>query len=106
MKSSIHTNKEIVTVGQFIDIVKNRDWRLDISYLAIEERTEGEWKETELVPLTEVFDLSWEKGQLRWHTSSWECYVNTGFSGVPILALEDADNVVEPRSLRYTVYIS
>jgi hypothetical protein len=64
VKSSLHTNKQILTVGEVVDMVKNKSWKKDVSYMLTEvfDHTNGKWRELEpLERFEEVTDLDFNE---------------------------------------------
>jgi hypothetical protein len=61
-KSSLHQNKQILTVGEVVDMVKNKSWKKDVSYMLTEVFDNGKWRELEpLEQFEEVTDLDFNE---------------------------------------------
>lgn len=60
MNSKLHTQKNIVTVGELVDMVKNQNWKRDMSYIMTERQDPKtqRWKEMgELEPVNDVHTI-------------------------------------------------
>jgi hypothetical protein len=104
LKSSAHKSKQIVTTGEFISMVKDQNWKKDISYLLVEEFEKDKWREVNLVPVTEIYGLEWdsENGVLHFNTDDYTIDINGIRESRLMQELGDADSV----EYRYTVYMS
>lgn len=74
MNSKLHTQKTIITVGEFADMVKNMSWKREVSYIIEEDydSKSGKWKEDEkaFTCVDKVYSLVFDekKGTLSYAT--------------------------------------
>lgn len=104
LKSSMHKNKQIVSVSEFITMVQDQNWKKDVSYILIEELKEDKWRETGLIPASQANDLHWnsESGRLVFNTDDFRIDIGPVTEGVLIQDLVDSDD----DTIRYTVYMT
>lgn len=104
LKSSMHKNKQIVTIGEFIEMVTNQNWKRDVSYILFEELKEDKWRETELVPVSEAYDLNWNSaaGYLFFYTQDYSVDIGPVKEGTLMQELVDPEST----EYRYTVYMT
>jgi hypothetical protein len=105
MNSKLHTNKSIVTVGEFIDMVQHQNWKRDVSFILTEsfDSKTGKWKEVE--PLEAVIDVSGleydpDSGSLAFNTKEGNYELNGAMQNMLFQELVVAGNP----DFRLTVY--
>lgn len=104
LKSSIHKNKQIVSVSEVITMIQDQNWKKDVSYLLIEQTNGDKWKETGLIPMSQAHDLKWysDNGHLIFYTDDLRVDLKPVTEGTLVQELidpDDADN-------RYTIYMT
>lgn len=104
LKSSMHKNKQIVTVSELIEMVTNQNWRKDVSYIICEDLKDNKWQEVDLVPVSQADNLDWnsESGHLSFDTNDYRVDIGPVKEGTPMQELVDPEST----EYRYTIYMT
>lgn len=108
LKSSMHKNKQIVTVGEFVTMVQDQNWKKDVSYVLVEQLNEKDnsWNEYTLQSVAEIRPNTLryisENEYLEWEDQEVYAEVSNVRESALMQELVDRDG----GAYRYTVYMT